>query len=592
MAYIPNLSLNIDALSGVLIAGPYSAGITNLELTRGDLVQAEVLVFARKASSNNQGSLSSDMALLEPEAGQQFRIGIFDKTAGTTLVFSDAFTANPTTLAQAPIEVTPWNGTYAVFRFPFTGGSFGYGYSNYRFTGAATYNFSIKGTGTLNASTTNDLNDQLNNIANDYTNWGITYPAYRAALASGKPPAKAVYYVDKNGNFGWDITTYFDFGVAEYLNSSGPNGGPLMSSQRGWVGSFDLNTEEVEEWLGEDFSKVAVIEAEITEPGGAKRTILQQDITINRDYINNDSPTNPIPDPNYCQTVNSLSDVASVPDARDNLDVYSKGETDAAIAAGGGGGGGAYLPLAGGTMTGAVVFDAVGAQNINKGTFDNSTGGYNGISLTCAVGYELNWQGGHLVNWYSGSAQTLFVDSPISISHAGGITFSDASVLTTAPLPFDGGTVSTGISVTGSGGTVTFSDSAGFSLAACTSGAGITFADSTVQTTAAVAGVTYRQSIALAVTAGYGNGPSWNGMYYVTGFYYPSSSGTIFNDWTVAGKFKVQINGYLFGWSYLSGGTQYVNTIDDTSTFTPTGTGETLYLCYDGEASPYPFLIT
>jgi hypothetical protein len=266
-----------------------------------------------------------------------------------------------------------------------------------------------------------------------------------------------------------------------------------------------------------------------------------------------------------------------------------------------GGGGGSFLPLAGGTMTGAITFDAVGLQNVAKGTFDNGTGGYQGISLTCAVGYELNWQGGRLTNWYSGSAQQIIFDSPLNIASAGGITFSDTTVQTTAfpgfsgyaPLAspsFTGGITSDGgVTVPGPSGNATFTYS-GINLSPSGTG-GITFSDSTVQTTAATPGVTYKQSIALAVTAGYQNGPYWSGSYYVTGFYYPSS-GTINNDWIVAGKFKVQINGYLFGWSYLSAGAQYLNTIDDTSTFSPTGTGETLYLYYDGEASPYPFLIT
>jgi hypothetical protein len=433
--------------------------------------------------------------LLDPEPGQQFRIGIFDKETSTTLVFSDAFSSNPIVLPLTPIEVTPWNGTYSVWRFPFSGGSYGYGTANYRFSGAGTFNFSISGTGTLNASTTNDLNNQLNNIANDYNGWNITYPAYRTVVSAGKSPAKAVYFVDQNGVFGWEITTYFDFGIAEYLSSSGPNGGPLMSNQRGWFGSFDLNTTEVGTWLGADFSKIALIEAEITEPGGEKRTILQQDVTIHRDYINSDSPTHPIPDPTYCQTVNSLSDVASVPDARDNLDVYSKGETDAAIAAAGGGGGGSYLPLAGGLMAGPITFDAVGAQNIAKGTFDNSTGGYNGISLTCAVGYELNWQGGHLVSMYASSVQSLIFDSPIWITHAGGITFPDSTSQTTAAVSFNGGTISTGITITGSGGSVTLSDSIGLDLSGSTAGgglkvgtSGITFSDSTTLTTAPASG--------------------------------------------------------------------------------------------------------
>lgn len=72
---------------------------------------------------------------------------------------------------------------------------------------------------------------------------------------------------------------------------------------------------------------------------------------------------------------------------------------------------GDYLPLSGGTMTGPIFF-GTGGQNLNRGSFDNATGGDQGISLNCAVGYELNWQGGHL----SSSMGTLLIDNPIQIN--------------------------------------------------------------------------------------------------------------------------------------------------------------------------------
>lgn len=134
--------------------------------------------------------------------------------------------------------------------------------------------------------------------------------------------------------------------------------------------------------------------------------------------------------------------------------VYTKKDDDTvvAISGGGGGGGGDYLPLAGGTMTGAIVFDGSGGQNINKGSFDSGMGGYNGISLYCAVGYELNWQAGWLTSSYwfgstgflpikidSGAGSTLQVFDKSTgfgteISHTG-ITFSDSTSQTTAGIP-------------------------------------------------------------------------------------------------------------------------------------------------------------
>jgi hypothetical protein len=131
-------------------------------------------------------------------------------------------------------------------------------------------------------------------------------------------------------------------------------------------------------------------------------------------------------DPTALKMDQNLSDLVDANAARTNLDVYDTGTVDTTL--------GGYLLLTGGSMTGAITFDATGLQNINKGTFDNSLGGYNGISLTCAVGYELNWQGGHLGNWYSGAFQPIVIDSSLDITHADGIKFSDDTVQTTAAV--------------------------------------------------------------------------------------------------------------------------------------------------------------
>jgi hypothetical protein len=80
---------------------------------------------------------------------------------------------------------------------------------------------------------------------------------------------------------------------------------------------------------------------------------------------------------------------------------------------------------------------------VAQGTFDNSTGGQNGISLNCYVGYELNWQGGHLKSTADGglTSANIWCDSPIEFIGSGidnvqidssGITFSDGTTQNTA----------------------------------------------------------------------------------------------------------------------------------------------------------------
>ena len=128
--------------------------------------------------------------------------------------------------------------------------------------------------------------------------------------------------------------------------------------------------------------------------------------------------------------------------------------------------GGDYLPLAGGTMTGNIVFDGTSGQFIGKGTFDTSRGGNYGLSIVCSVGYEFNWQAGWLITTEQSSAtpRPLYLDSlagttlrawdsskstGTEIDHLG-ITFPDATIQTTA--------------YTGSGGVSSLTAGAGISL--------------------------------------------------------------------------------------------------------------------------------
>lgn len=388
--------------------------------------------------------------------------------------------------------------------------------------------------------------------------------------------------VQQVGAFAYDIavTVQPDTGGMT-ANSAG------LLSFAGFEGDLDLNTANAISYLdGAEFLETT-LEVEISD-GASHQTILQIPCTLKSAVIDEAAVNTVTLDPvlteatadgRYLRQANDLADLDSISTARNNLDVYSKAETDAAIAAGGGGGGGSFLPLSGGTMTGAITFDATGLQNINKGTFDNSTGGYNGISLTCAVGYELNWQGGRLGNWYSGAFQPINLDSPLNIADAtyngelGGWGFgvqltSDSTQ--NAYIEYNEVRVSNG-----SGGT-------------SVTPTGITFPDNTTLTTAPAAGLSYKQTLAQALSAVSGQG-YWTGSYYYLGFSW--AGGTTSADFA-SGKYKVSNGAYLFSFNYTSSGAQYLNTLDDTSTVSLTGTGETLYLHFDGETAPYPFLIT
>ena len=205
-------------------------------------------------------------------------------------------------------------------------------------------------------------------------------------------------------------------------------------------------------------------------------------------------------DPSALKMDQNLADLTDASDARTNLDVYDTGTTDTT-----------FLALAGGLMTGAITFDATGQQNINKGTFDNSTGGYNGISLTCAVGYELNWQGGHLGNWYSGAFQPIHLDSVLQSADASYDSEMGAwgfGVEMTSDNTQNAYIEYNQVSVQNSSGSTTIGPT------------GITFPDSTTQTTAAVAGVTNDKALANAIAASmwyiYDAGSDWNRQTSIT----------------------------------------------------------------------------
>lgn len=143
----------------------------------------------------------------------------------------------------------------------------------------------------------------------------------------------------------------------------------------------------------------------------------------------------------------------------------------------------AGLPLTGGTMSGAIGFDAVGTQNIAKGSFDSSRGGYNGISLNCAVGYELNWQAGWLkAVQIGGGVVPINFDSNINVEANGSRAFIDPTEVYTTR--FDAtGTNANAYGAIFNGGVEVGDASGKWAELTPTS---LRFGDTTIQTTAAL----------------------------------------------------------------------------------------------------------
>ena len=385
-----------------------------------------------------------------------------------------SFTALPASTASIS-TLSAWDGSRAVYRLAISpdpkGGTFSLAYDALTGTDVSTASIAVGSTAldVQNALSINALEDKV-------TVQQVGAYAYDIAVTA--EPDTAGLTVDDSG----------------------------LLSFAGFEGDLDINTANAISYLdGADFLETT-LEVEISD-GIAHQTVLQIPCTLKSAVIDEAAVNTVTLDPvltqatgdgRYLRQANDLSDLASTSTARTNLDVYSKAETDAAVA---GGGGGSFLPLAGGTMTGAITFDATGLQNINKGTFDNSTGGYNGISLTCAVGYELNWQGGHLGNWYSGAFQPIILDSTLTIadgtydSEVDGWGFGvqlTSDNTQNAYIAYDEVKVSNS-----SGGT-------------SVTPTGITFPDSSVQTTAAVAMANVADCLAHTVYNVTWTGSAWS----------------------------------------------------------------------------------
>ena len=234
--------------------------------------------------------------------------------------------------------------------------------------------------------------------------------------------------------------------------------------------------------------------------------------------------------------------------------------------------GGDFLPLAGGTMTGNIVFDGTSGQFIGKGTFDTSRGGNYGISIVCSIGYEFNWQAGWLITTEQSSAtpRPLYLDSlagttlrawdsststGTEIDHLG-ITFADTTVQTTA---YTGGagvsslTAGTGISLDVTTGDITVTNSEPDQTVVLTDGAGITITGTYPSFTVDCDITQYADTDArLALSAG-------------TGISYDNATGIITNDEpdqtvTLTGGTGITITGTYPSFTVDCDITQYTDT--------------------------------
>jgi hypothetical protein len=147
------------------------------------------------------------------------------------------------------------------------------------------------------------------------------------------------------------------------------------------------------------------------------------------------------------------------------------------------GGGGSYLPLAGGTM------DADATVQLSDVNYDSQLAGWGfGVELTSSPSENASI-GFNYVKVQNSLGSTEM--------RADGITFPDFTTQSTAAVSFTGGTLSSIVAVAGSGGTSSLGTDSGGSISVTDLSAttttkvtysGITFSDSSTMTTAPVSG--------------------------------------------------------------------------------------------------------
>jgi hypothetical protein len=289
--------------------------------------------------------------------------------------------------------------------------------------------------------------------------------------------------VQQVGAFIYDVT------VTAQPDTAGltANGAGLISFA-GFEGDLDINTANAISYLDGAESIETTLEVEISD-GTAHQTVLQIPCTLRSSVVDETTVnavtldpvlTQATADGRYLQQSNNLADLTSVSTARTNLDVYSKAEADAAIISGAGAVG---LPTSGGAM------DANAIITLSNASYDSEVGGWGfGVELTSDTAQQAYIEFNQ-VTVANGSGATSITPS--------GITFPDSTSQTTAAVNFNGGTVSSSVSVSASGSTTTIAST------------GITFPDSTVQTTAPVVGANVADCLAHTIFNVYWTGSAW-----------------------------------------------------------------------------------
>jgi hypothetical protein len=220
------------------------------------------------------------------------------------------------------------------------------------------------------------------------------------------------FEVVKSSSYQWDISnttsTSYTIGV--------DNGAGLISFDSKY-GVLNFNNYEVENLLNGSPSVSTTLEIEITRDGNIT-TVYQGRCVINAQLLET-TVYEPIP---YQQAVTEAP--------TDGQTYGRKDATWSVITAGGGD----YLPLAGGSMTGDIIFPAVGSgSNSQVGTFGFGT---ENVTLGQVAYIEPNQ-----IRIYDGT------NTNGTSLNGVGITFNDSTTQTTAGLPLSGGTMNDGANV-------------------------------------------------------------------------------------------------------------------------------------------------